>query len=219
MLPTPELVLSKNPKEGESFGITLVLPEDYPQSSYYLPEDIFYYYKISGIDSDDLDWGNLSGIVGGYAKEIRLALKADSDFGENLEISLYQDAEMTQQIGSTYSVPIEEADPNSSAEWFLTFPDRSNIETIDDIELTSDGIIASYNAGRLAHGRRVESTYRVSNSGVITSTSDYPDVNAYPGGDLTLRSSGDAIQAINIVPGDTNVSFKLVSIDNNGSYV
>jgi hypothetical protein len=69
------------------------------------------YWKISGITGDDLASGDLtgSGTIKNGKLEFQNSLKIDSDYGEQFSVSVYSDSVMTQQIGTTASVAVQEA--------------------------------------------------------------------------------------------------------------
>jgi hypothetical protein len=69
------------------------------------------YWKVTGITSDDLTSGSLSGLglISNGKLDITHALKVDSDSGESFNLSVFSDSSYTQQIGSTSSASIEEA--------------------------------------------------------------------------------------------------------------
>ena len=69
------------------------------------------YWTVSGITSDDLASGSLtgSGTISGGKLDIQHSLTSDADSGENFEVSVYSDSARTLQIGTTSSVAIQEA--------------------------------------------------------------------------------------------------------------
>ena len=76
-----------------------------------MEQEIF--WKITGITSDDLESGSIqgSGTISNGKLEIQHALKEDSDTGETFAVSAYSDSLFTQQIGTSQSSAIQEADP------------------------------------------------------------------------------------------------------------
>jgi hypothetical protein len=74
------------------------------------------YWKVTGITSDDLTSGSLSGsgLISNGKLDITHALKVDSDSGESFNLSVFSDSSYTQQIGSTSSASIEETAQSST---------------------------------------------------------------------------------------------------------
>jgi len=69
------------------------------------------YWKASGIDLQDLTAGSLTGseIINDGKIGIQHSLKIDSDIGEQFQIAIFSDPQMSQQIGATYSTTVQEA--------------------------------------------------------------------------------------------------------------
>lgn len=69
------------------------------------------YWTVSGITSDDLASGSLtgSGTISSGKLDIQHSLVSDADSGENFQVTVYSDSARTLQIGTTASVAIQEA--------------------------------------------------------------------------------------------------------------
>ena len=69
------------------------------------------YWTVSGVTSDDLASGSLtgSGAISGGKLDLQHSLVSDADSGENFQVSAYSDSARTLQIGTTSSIAIQEA--------------------------------------------------------------------------------------------------------------
>ncbi len=69
------------------------------------------WWNVTGITADDLTAGALSGTgtIQNGKLDIQHSLKVDPDSGESFEVSVFSDAGLTQQIGTTSSVLVQEA--------------------------------------------------------------------------------------------------------------
>jgi len=105
------ITFSSAPKEGAGVFTTSINLTAGTQSTGNLAEGAPVWWKVTGITADDLASGALTGtgtITNGKL-DIQHSLKADSDTGEKFEVSVYSDADRTQQIGTTSAALIEEA--------------------------------------------------------------------------------------------------------------
>jgi len=108
---TSSITFSSTPKEGAGVFTTSINLSAGTTSSGNLAEGATVYWKVTGVDSADLASGQLSGsgtITNGKL-DLEHSLKSDSDTDEFFEVSVFSDAEMTQQIGSTRTASVEEA--------------------------------------------------------------------------------------------------------------
>ena len=107
---TSAINFSTTLKEGTPFTTSINLSAG---SSTNLANGATVFWKITGITEDDLASGSLtgSGTINNGKLELQHSLKVDPDTGEQLEISVFSDAAMTQQIGSTASSLILEGAP------------------------------------------------------------------------------------------------------------
>jgi len=104
-------------KEGAGVFTTSINLNAGNQTSGNLAKGAQIWWKVTGISSDDLDSGGLSG-TGTIQKgklDIQHSLKADVDSGESFEVSVYSDAGFTQQIGMTNSAVIIDESGNGDA--------------------------------------------------------------------------------------------------------
>jgi len=107
---TSSITFSANPKEGAEIFTTSINLSAGTQDSGNLAEGSTVYWKVSGISEHDLASGQLSGsgtITNGKL-DLQHSLKKDSDTGESFEVSVFSDAEMTQQIGVNKSETVVE---------------------------------------------------------------------------------------------------------------
>ena len=83
-----------------------------------LAEGVTAYWKVSGIDAQDLISGDLQGIgtIVNGALTLTHLLADDADAGETFTITVYSDEAMTQQVGAAASTAILESDPLVSLE-------------------------------------------------------------------------------------------------------
>ena len=108
---TSSASFSATPKEGEGVFTTTINLSAGNSSNLINGTEIF--WKITGVTSDDLVSGSIqgSGTISNGKLEIQHALKEDSDTGEQFTVSAYSDSLFTQQIGTSKSSAIQEADP------------------------------------------------------------------------------------------------------------
>jgi len=105
------ITFSSTPKEGAGVFTTSINLTAGTQTTGNLAEGSTVYWKVSGITADDLVSGALTGtgtITNGKL-DIQHSLKVDADTGEKFEVSIYSDADRTQQIGITNSFAVLEA--------------------------------------------------------------------------------------------------------------
>ena len=105
------ITYSAEPKEGNGVFSTSINLSAGNHTSANLAEGTQVWWKITGITQDDLATGFLTGagtITGGKL-DLQHSLVSDADAGENFEVSVFSDAEMTQQIGATSIAPIKES--------------------------------------------------------------------------------------------------------------
>lgn len=102
---------STTPKEGTGPFTTSINLSAGTQSSGNLAESSQVWWKVTGITQDDLASGALtgSGTITNGKLDIQHSLVADADPGEQFSVSVYSDSGMTQQIGTTSSVAVQEA--------------------------------------------------------------------------------------------------------------
>jgi hypothetical protein len=102
---TSTIIFSATPKEGAGVFTTSINLSAGTSESGNLAEGATVYWKITGIETEDLASGQLSGsgTISNGKLDLQHSLKRDSDTGESFEIAVYSDTEMTQQIGSTVS--------------------------------------------------------------------------------------------------------------------
>ena len=74
------------------------------------------HWSISGITADDLYSGSLSGsgVISNGKLDIQHSLKVDSDSGEHFSVSVFSDSALTQQIGTTSSTLVQDANNNGN---------------------------------------------------------------------------------------------------------
>ena len=105
--------ISDTPTEGAGVFSASINLTSGNETSGNLAEGTQVYWEVNGITEDDLATGELngSGIIVDGTLNIEQSLRADLDEGENYELSVYSDAELTQQIGDTFSTVIKESGP------------------------------------------------------------------------------------------------------------
>ena len=98
-------------KEGAGLFKTSINITAGTQASGNLADGSKVWWQVTGITSDDLASGNLSGsgVITNGKLEFESSLKVDADAGENFAVSVYSDANKTQQIGTTSSVVVKES--------------------------------------------------------------------------------------------------------------
>lgn len=98
------------PKEGAGVFTTSIHLSAGTQASGNLAEGATVYWKVSGITTNDLASGSLtgSGVIANGKLDIQHSLVNDSDSGESFDVSVFSDAERTQQIGNSVSFQILE---------------------------------------------------------------------------------------------------------------
>ena len=98
-------------KEGAGLFTTSINLTAGTQSSGNLAEGARVWWKINGITGDDLASSALtgSGAITNGKLDIQHSLIVDADTGEQFSVSVYSDAAMTQQIGTTSSTAVQEA--------------------------------------------------------------------------------------------------------------
>ncbi|MCP9829955.1 C-type lectin domain-containing protein [Synechococcus sp. HJ21-Hayes] len=103
-------------KEGAGSFTTSINLNAGNQTSGNLAKGAQVWWQISGITGDDLLSGTLSGsgTIQQGKLDIQHSLKVDTDSGEIFEVSVYSDAGLTQQIGTTNSVVIDEGVDNGN---------------------------------------------------------------------------------------------------------
>ena len=106
------ITTSDTPTEGAGVFTTSINLSAGSETSGNLAEGAEVFWSISGIDADDLESGALagSGFITDGKLDIDLSLIQDEDTGESLEISVFSDAQKTQQIGETQSFEIMEGE-------------------------------------------------------------------------------------------------------------
>lgn len=114
---TSSITFSSTPKEGAGLFITSINLSAGTTSSGNLAEGATVYWKVSGITADDLATGALtgSGIITNGKLDLQHSLKTDADTGEKVEVSVFSDAGMTQQVGTQKSEAILESSNTSTA--------------------------------------------------------------------------------------------------------
>ena len=102
-------------KEGAGVFTTSINLSAGTQASGNLAEGATVYWNVSGITADDLASGTLtgSGTITNGKLDIQHSLKVDTDTGEQFSVSVYSDSAMTQQIGATNSVGVQESTSSS----------------------------------------------------------------------------------------------------------
>ena len=102
--------ISDAPTEGTGVFTTSINLSAGNETSENLAEGAKVFWSISGITADDLDSGSLegSGVITNGKVDIDLSLIQDEDTGESLDISVFSDAQNTQQIGNTQSFEVME---------------------------------------------------------------------------------------------------------------
>lgn len=97
-------------REGQAFTVTINLSAGQFNRTD-LAEGAPIYWKLTGITADDLASGTLSGTGLVYSGQFQIqhTLKQDLDTGEQLQVSIFSDAEMTQQVGATMALDIQES--------------------------------------------------------------------------------------------------------------
>ena len=107
---TSSITFSSTPKEGAGLFTTSINLSAGTSESGNLAEGAIVYWKVRGIDADDLASGELSGngTISSGKLDLQHSLTRDSDTGESFEVSVFSDAEMTQQIGVTQSEVVSE---------------------------------------------------------------------------------------------------------------
>jgi hypothetical protein len=108
---TSSIVFSGTPKEGQTLTTTINLNAG-TQTTGNLVNGATVYWSVSGITAEDLTSGALtgSGVIANGTLVLTHGLKVDADTGEQFKVSVFSDAEMTQQIGTTASTAIQESD-------------------------------------------------------------------------------------------------------------
>ena len=104
---------SSTPTEGAGAFATSINLSAGTEASGNLAEGANVYWEVSGITEDDLESGALtgSGVINNGVLEIEHSLIEDYDSGESFEISVFSDAERTQQIGVTEEFAIVDNTP------------------------------------------------------------------------------------------------------------
>ena len=125
-----DITTSDTPTEGAGDFTTSINLSAGSETSGNLAEGAEVFWSISGIDADDLESGALagSGFITDGKLDIGLSLIQDEDTGESLEISVFSDAQKTQQIGETQSFGIMEGevDPITGT---LGLPGKVNLKS------------------------------------------------------------------------------------------
>ena len=105
------ITFSSAPKEGAGVFTTSIHLSAGTSESGNLAEGATIYWRVTGIDADDLASGALSGTGKITNGKLNLdhSLKRDSDTGESFEVSIFSDAEMNQQIGMAKRHEIQES--------------------------------------------------------------------------------------------------------------
>lgn len=105
-----EIFYSSAPTEGAGAFETHIALSSGTELSGNLVEGSQLFWRISGIEINDLAAGSLmgSGIVTGGKLVISHSLNADPDSGENFEVSVYSDPEMNIAVGEMSSISILE---------------------------------------------------------------------------------------------------------------
>jgi hypothetical protein len=100
-------------KEGSGVFTTSINLSAGTQVSGNLTDGAQVWWNITGITADDLVSGALSGngIITNGKLDLQHSLKVDPDSGESFEVSVFSDALMTQQVGATSSVTVQESSP------------------------------------------------------------------------------------------------------------
>lgn len=111
---TSSIVFTGVAKEGQNLTTTINLNAG-NQTTGNLVNGATVYWSLSGITADDLTATSPNGMSGsGTIQNGQLflthALKIDADTGEQFKVSVFSDAALTQQIGTTASVAIQEVD-------------------------------------------------------------------------------------------------------------
>ena len=97
------ITTSSTPTEGAGVFTTSINLSAGTETSGNLAEGAEVYWSISGITEDDLGSGALegSGFIANGVLEIEHSLIEDNDSGESFNVSVFSDADKTQQIGNT----------------------------------------------------------------------------------------------------------------------
>jgi Ca2+-binding RTX toxin-like protein len=147
---TSSITFSTTPKEGVGVFTTSINLSAGTSDSRNLAEGATVYWKVSGITTDDLATGQLSGsgtITNGKL-DLQHSLKTDADTGEKFEVSVFSDAGMTQQIGAANSELVLEntvkrwTDPSGVLSGTITGTDGDDIyeaEFISNLQITDQG--------------------------------------------------------------------------------
>ena len=97
------ITTSTTPTEGAGVFTTSINLSAGTEASGNLAEGAEVYWTVSGITEDDLESGELegSGVIANGVLEIEHSLVEDYDSGESFDVSVFSDADRTQQIGAT----------------------------------------------------------------------------------------------------------------------
>ena len=100
-------------REGSGLFTTSINLTAGTQTSGNLAEGAQVWWQVTGITADDLASGALtgSGVITNGKLDIQHSLVVDADAGEQFSVSVFSDSAMTQQIGSTNTVGVQESSP------------------------------------------------------------------------------------------------------------
>ena len=154
-------------KEGAGVFTTSINLSAGTQTSGNLAEGATVYWKIDGITADDLASGALtgSGVINNGKLDVQNSLRIDSDANEQLSVSVFSDELMTQQIGATSSLAIQEN--NQLTLSWLSYSGQPTDEWSGGIATFSNGDVATAFSVSKSDGSSSVIVQRLSTNGVI----------------------------------------------------
>jgi hypothetical protein len=154
-------------KEGAGVFTTSINLSAGTQTTGNLAEGTTVYWKIDGITADDLASGALtgSGVINNGKLDVENSLRIDSDANEQLSVSVFSDELMTQQIGATSSLAIQEN--NQLTLSWLSYSGQPTDEWSGGIATFSNGDVATAFSVSKSDGSSSVIVQRLSTNGVI----------------------------------------------------
>jgi len=141
---TSSITFSTTPKEGAGVFTTSINLTAGNQRTGNLANGATVYWRVSGITTDDLTSGALtgSGTINKGKLDIQHSLKVDTDSGEQFQVSVFSDSARSQQIGNQMSINIQESQTTPAASINIG---GNNNGIANNGDLTNNGNINQFN--------------------------------------------------------------------------